>query len=206
MEFTAKMLAGLLQGTVDGDADDADEENERDEHIWMSLTNADYFCGCICDAICSADPDNAETYKNNSDSYRNSIKDLLKEGKDKLDAASGSTIIVADRFPYLYLTKEFGIGYYAAFKGCSAETEASFETIAFLSEKLKEIGSAYVIVTESSDRKLALTVISTAGVECDIAVIDSMQSVTKERISAGTSYIDIMKTNFETLAQVLEKN
>ena len=116
------------------------------------------------------------------------------------NAFGEKTIIVCDRYPFLYLTDEFGIKYYAAFNGCSAESEASFDTIAFLSVKLHELKSPAVFVTESSDKKIARTVISSAGIkDCKIITLDSMQSTTFKQAQKGKNYLDTMRANLEAL-------
>ena len=102
------------------------------------------------------------------------------------------------------MTEDYGLDYHAAFKGCSAESEASFETIRFLSEKLKELGLRYVIITESSDGKLADTVIRDSGTaDCSILVMDSMQSTTLSDYEEGSTYLMIMEENLQVLEKAL---
>lgn len=177
--------------------DDHDEEIENDEHVWLSLNNAIASSNEIARALMEKDESNSSIYMANLIAYIDKLGALRQEYADKF---GGKTIIVCDRFPFLYLTDEFGIKYYAAFNGCSAESEASFETIAFLSVKLSELKSPSVFVTESSDKKIARTVISNTGTkDCKIIALDSMQSTTFKQAQNGANYLDTMRANLEAL-------
>lgn len=192
------------EGMEEENHGDEEKERENDEHIWMSLSNAGYIVSKISAAVSDKDPENAELYGSNAEKYNSDLKALKDEYTGKIADAAGKTIVVADRFPFLYLVKEFGIDYYAAFSGCSAETEASFKTISTLSDKIKEYGLKYVIVTDGSDKRIAETVVSTAGASCEIVSMDSMQAVTLNRINAGYNYLDAMRSALATLLTVLE--
>lgn len=174
-----------------------EEEIENDEHVWLSLNNAIAASNEIARALMEKDESNSSIYMANLVYYVDKLSALKQEYADKF---GGKTILVCDRFPFLYLTDEFGIKYYAAFNGCSAESEASFDTIAFLSVKLRDLTSPSVFVTESSDKKIARTVISNAGAkDCKIIQLDSMQSTTFKQAQNGASYLDIMRANLEAL-------
>ena len=188
-------------------AEDEDEEDgiEYDEHIWLSLKNAELLCQSICDTVCEADPSHSAEYRSNLDSYEEKLGALDAEYTEMAESSASRTILVGDRFPFRYFTEDYGLKYYAAFAGCSSETEASFETVAFLSEKLKESSAPAVLVLENSDKKIARTVIGNAKEPtCDILTMDSMQSVTLRQAFAGVSYINIMQKNLETLQKVLK--
>ena len=115
---------------------DAEEETEVDEHVWLSLRRAQLACAAMRDALCQADPSHAEAYQANYTAYAGQLQALDAEYQTMTETAERSTIVVADRFPFRYLAEDYGLTYYAAFPGCSAETEASFETIVFLSDKV----------------------------------------------------------------------
>ena len=136
-------------------------EIEYDEHVWLSLKAAGVFCTEIEKAIAEKDPDNKDTYEANLKAYKDKIDALDTEYEEAVVSAKNDTLIFADRFPFRYMTEDYGLDYYAAFIGCSAETEASFETISFLASKVDELGIKNVIVIESSDKKIAETVIDT---------------------------------------------
>ena len=162
------------------------EEIEYDEHVWLSLKNA-------------------ETYKANAKNYILELKDLDGQYKEALKNPSEKPLIFCDRFPFRYMTDDYALSYYAAFKGCSTESEASFETIVFLADKVRENDSAYVIKIDNSSEKLADTVIATAKKpSCRIITLDSMQSTTLEDIFKGKTYIGTMKANLEELKKVIQ--
>lgn len=192
---TEELVEGMQKDHEDEHGES--EEEELDEHVWLSLNNAIACSNEIARALMEKDEANASVYMANLVAYVDKLAALKQE---YANAFSEKTIIVCDRFPFRYLTDEFGLKYFAAFAGCSAESEASFDTIAFLSVRLHEQNSEKVFVTESSDKKIARTVVSSSGVkDCKIAVLDSMQSTTLKQANKGANYLDIMKANLEAL-------
>ena len=184
-----------------------EEEIEYDEHVWLSLRNAETLCDVIADGLSKADPDNADTYKANADSYISQLKDLDAQYQKTVDAASVKTLLFGDRFPFRYLTDDYGLSYYAAFVGCSAETEASFETIVFLADKTDELGLNAIMTIENSDGKIAETIRDNTGSKDQkILTLDSMQSTTSKDIAAGATYLSIMNSNLEVLQEALKIN
>ncbi len=121
-----------------------------------------------------------------------------------MDAAALRTVLFGDRFPFRYLVDDYGLSYYAAFVGCSAESEASFETITFLSGKVDELGLHTVMTLEGSDQRIAQTIIAaTRSQSAQIQSMDSMQSTTAQNVKDGTSYLSIMEKNLEALQAAL---
>lgn len=175
-----------------------------DEHIWLSLHNAKVLCGTIANVLCSVDSDNAQKYKQNLNDYLVKIDALNDEYKSTVENAKLNTVLFADRFPFRYLIDDYRINYFAAFAGCSAETEASFKTIQFLSSKLDEFNLPCVLVLENSDKKLAKTIIENSSLKNQtILQMNSMQSVGIDKINAGLSYLEIMKENLQVLQKAL---
>ena len=181
-----------------------EEEAEYDEHVWLSLKNAVIFADAIADSLAEKDPENAEFYKENARNYTEKLTALDGEYQKAVSAAPTKTLLVADRFPFRYLTEDYGLSYYAAFPGCSAETEESFETVAFLSAKADELGLKFIIKTETAATKIAETVIAnTKEKNQEILVLDSMQSVGSKDANNGTTYLSITEKNLETLKKAL---
>ena len=181
-----------------------EEEVEYDEHVWLSLSNASLICDAIADGLSKVDPDNAGTYAENANAYKQKLMTLDSEYKNVVSSATNKTLLFGDRFPFRYLVDDYGLDYYAAFVGCSAETEASFETVAFLSGKVDELGLKSVMTIESSDKKIAETIINnTKTKDQNILTLDSMQSTTSEDVAAGTTYLTIMQSNLEVLKEAL---
>ena len=180
-------------------------EVEYDEHVWLSVKNAKTLCGAISDDLCEIDPDNAETYKANLAAYSEQLDTLDKNLAELAANASNKTLIFGDRFPFRYFVDDYGLDYYAAFVGCSAETEASFETIAFLSGKLDELGNDTVFTMENSDGKIAQAVIDNSTAKNQkIAALDSMQSTTSKQIDEGVTYLSVMQSNYDVLGEALK--
>lgn len=191
------------------DGEVSEEENssdiEYDEHVWLSLTNAAFCAEKITEEICSLDSKNKDFYEKNCADYIGKLNSLDESFREEIKAAKNDTVVVADRFPYKYLMDDYGIKYYAAFPGCSAETEASFEIVVYLAGKLDETGAKYVVVTESSDKKIAETVISnTKNKNQEIIVLNSIQCETQEDFNNGISYYGIMEENLANLLKVIE--
>lgn len=183
----------------------AEEEEEDtpayDEHVWLSLRNAETICTEIEKSLEKLDPDNAEDYKKNLEAYTAELDKLDKEYETAVSSASTKTILFGDRFPFRYLTDDYGLDYYAAFVGCSAETEASFETVAFLAKKVDELGLKYIFTIENSDGKLANTIIeNTRDKDQQVLALNSLQSVTNHE---DEDYLALMRDNLETLKKAL---
>ena len=189
----------------DHEDDEHEEEKEYDEHIWLSLKNASKCVDGIAEAVIKSDPDNADAYRKNTDEYIARINDLDKEYQSAAAAAPVKTLLFADRFPFRYMTDDYGLKYYAAFVGCSAETEASFETIAFLAGKTDELSLDSVIKIEGTDQRIADTVVkSTKKKNQKVLTLNSMQSVTSKDISNGEDYLSVMTENLDVLKKALK--
>ena len=175
-----------------------------DEHIWLSLDNAVILCRVIEEQLSLLDPENAEIYADHLTAYTMKLSELDGEYRRAVDEAYLHTLVFADRFPFIYLTGEYNLDYYAAFPGCSAETEASFETVVLLAGKIDELNLKVVLVTESSDEKLAQTIVkNTVKKNQQILRLDSMQSISLGDIAQGISYLQIMENNLKVLKAAL---
>ncbi len=185
--------------------EEAEDETEYDEHVWLSLRNASLFCEAITEALCTLDPDGRADYEANEAAYLESLSALDSAYQAAVDGARVRTLLFGDRFPFRYLTEDYALNYYAAFVGCSAETEASFETVAFLSDKLNELDLRAVLTIETGDGNLARTIAETSGkANVQLLQLDSMQAVTTEELGAGASYLQIMRDNLDVLRHALE--
>ena len=178
-----------------------DGEEEIDEHVWLSIKNAETVVSAIEAKLAEIDPDNKAEYEKNANDYLAKLDELDKEYKDTLSSIQNKTIIVGDRFPFRYLVNEYGIKYYAAFKGCDAGSEASFETVKFLANKMDELNMTDIFIIDGSKGDLAKTIVdNTKDKNAKVLVLDSMQST---KSSDNASYLDIMKKNLEVLKEVL---
>ncbi len=175
--------------------------DEYDEHIWLSLRKAQTSVDAICEALCEADGVNAGTYRANADAYNLKLGELDGKYEALMKSAVRNTILVADRFPFRYLTEDYGIEYFAAFPGCSAESEASFETMTFLIEKTKELSLPCILIIENSDGKLADTISRETGTK--VLTLGSCQSVTQAQADGGLTYLSVMEGNLKTLTEAL---
>ena len=184
--------------------DENEEEVEYDEHVWLSLNNAIDLTNVLCAEISKIDGGNASVYSKNAEAYTKQLAALDTEFKAAVKSAKKSTVLFGDRFPFRYLTDDYDLNYYAAFLGCSAESEASFETIIFLANKVDELGLNAVLTIEKSDTKIAKTVVnSTKNKNQQILEMDSLQSITTKEIIGGRNYLSAMKKNLEVLKKAL---
>ena len=185
--------------------DGAEEEAEYDEHVWLSLRNAKVLCKAIADDLTEIDTENANTYQENEKAYADKLDELDKKYQETVDSASQKTLLFGDRFPFRYMVDDYGLSYYAAFVGCSAETEASFETITFLAGKTDELGLKNIMTIEKSDQKIAKTIIeNTKEKNQGILTLDSMQSTTSDDAKKGATYFSIMENNLNVLQEALQ--
>lgn len=196
--------AALGEELVEGMQEEEGEEEEEcaiDEHVWLSLENAKTIVGAIEAKLEEIDPDNKGNYEKNANDYIAKLDALDKEYKDTLSNIQDKTILVGDRFPFRYLVNEYGIKYYAAFKGCDAGSEASFETVKFLANKMDELKLSKIFIIDGSKGDLAKTIVdNTKNKNAKILVLDSMQST---KSSDNANYIDVMKKNLEVLKEAL---
>ena len=193
-------------GDEAGEADhDHEEDPELDEHVWLSLKNAKVLCTVIEEALEKVDPDHAGEYQANLDTFTAQLDALDESYQEAAASAQYDTLLFGDRFPFRYLTDDYGLSYYAAFAGCSAETEASFDTIIFLADRMDELELPAILTLEGTDQRIAQTVLQTCGGEKDrkILEMDSMQSVTAKDVEEGASYLQIMEKNLEVLREAL---
>ena len=183
---------------------DHEHEEEADEHVWLSLKNAETLVGAISDALQELDPDNKDTYAANASAYIEKLSALDGAYQSAVDGAARKTVLFGDRFPFRYLADDYGLSYYAAFSGCSAESEASFETVSFLAKKVDELKMPCVLTIEGKNHKLAETIVqSTAGKNQKVLTMDSMQSTTSEDVANGTTYLSAMEQNLSVLKEAL---
>lgn len=190
-----------------GESSEAEEEEgpEYDEHVWLSLRNARELCETIAEDLKSLDSAHASVYDANLKKYEGELDALDQQYQKAVNAAGNKTLLFGDRFPFRYLVDDYGIKYYAAFVGCSAETEASFETVSFLAKKMDELGLKHVMTIEGPDKKIAATVIeNTKDKNQDVLALNSMQSVTTKDIEGGETYLGVMQQNLEVLKKALQ--
>ena len=178
------------------------EEIEYDEHVWLSLKRAQKIVKAITDELVELDPTNAKEYQANAEAYITKLSTLDKSYESTVNTVKDRTWIFADRMPFHYLAKDYGITTYAAFNGCSTETNASFETIVSLAKYADELGIKHIMTIEGSDKKLAKAVIeNTTDKNQDILTLNSLQSVSQSDIDKGLTYYGAMEENLKVLAQ-----
>ena len=190
--------------TVEGmqEEEEDQEEKEYDEHVWLSLKNAKTLVGAISESLQELDPDNKDTYAANADAYGQKLSALDAEYQKAVSAGTYKTLLFGDRFPFRYLVDDYGLSYYAAFAGCSAESEASFETVSFLARKVDEGKLPCVLTIEGKNHKIAETIVqNTAGKNQKILTMDSMQSTTSQDVA--TTYLSLMAKNLDVLKEAL---
>lgn len=177
------------------------DHSEEDEHIWLSIRNAAKITDYLCGVISKIDPENSSFYRNNADKYITELNALDAEYTAVTEDAARKTILFADRFPFRYLVEDYGITYFAAFAGCSSESEASFDTMTFLIDKTNELHLPYVLTIEGSDGSIAKMICEETGAQS--LTLDSCQSVSSADIEQGVSYLGIMKSNLKILLEAL---
>ena len=185
--------------------EDCDHDHTHDEHVWLSLKNAVKAVDAIAKAFGEADSENAEHYIENAKNYTDKLTALDSQYAETVSNATTKTLIFADRFPFIYMTHDYGIEYHAAFSGCSTEVNASFDTTQRLIDAVRSEGVQYVMISDSSTDNppaVASTVANSTGV--GILSLDSCQSITESRITSGVTYLDIMTANLNVLKEALK--
>lgn len=204
--FTGRVYSLMAAETAPGHDHDHHEGEvcQLDEHIWLSPQNALGYCRELADVIAALDPEHSREYLGNAASYLEKLKALDEEYRQVIASCPGDSLIFADRFPFIYLVEDYGLSYYAAFPGCSAETEASFATIIELADKLNELESDALIITEHSSDDIARAIINAAGRD-DVAVyeMNSLQSVSQKDVAGGLTYLGAMEENLRVITKAL---
>lgn len=180
-----------------------DTETENDEHIWLSLTNAQIICKYLCDVIIQKDGESKGIYEKNLKEYTDKLKDLDGQYKSVVADAESDTIILADRHPFRYLFDDYGIKCFAAFPGCSTESDASFSTVLFLANKADELGVANICNIESSNGNISDTVIKNCKQPKGTVTLNSMQNISDKQIADGMTYLSIMEQNLSAIQTAL---
>ena len=186
------------------EADDVEEEPEYDEHIWLSIRNAEVLVKNIAQEIAQLDEKNAKIYEKNAANYIKKLDKLDKQYATIIQNGKYKAILFGDRFPFRYLADDYHLKYYAAFVGCSAETMAGFETVTFLSKKVDELHLPVILTIENSDGRIAESIrTNTCTKNQQILVMNSLQSVTKEQLLDGITYLKVMHENLSVLSEAL---
>ena len=191
-----------MEAEDEHESDEQEEEAEYDEHVWTSPKNAKLIVQGISDALCEADHANAELFKENTTAYLEKLDELDTALQEVVDHAVRTTLVFGDRFPFRYLAVDYGLTYYAAFPGCSSDTEPSAATVAFLIDKVNQENIPVVFYIEFSNGKMADTISeSTNAVKL---LLHSCHNVTAKELEGGVSYLDLMNQNVENLKEALQ--
>ncbi len=209
-----EIVEGMQQTSHDHDHDEDDHDHDdhahdeddhvhshSDEHVWLSLNNAKILVNSLLDEVVKLSPENTDSFTTRAEDYINDLDVLDDKYSSIISGSNRDVLLVADRFPLRYLVDDYDLDYYAAFSGCSAEAEVSFETIKFLTDKVDELGLTSILIMEDSTQDMAQTIInnSTSGNNIEILTFNSMQSITNSDIKDGVSYIEIMRENLEDI-------
>lgn len=190
-----------VEESADGIYNAEDGEPELDEHVWTSPLNAIKISEEICNALCKLDTDNAEAYKTNFAAYKAQLMALDREFRQVIKNSGKHTLVFADRFPMRYFALEYGLDCYAAFPGCSSETEPSAKTVAYLIDRVREDKIPAVLYMEFSNQKMADVICEDTG--CKKLPFYSAHSVSAEQFKQGVSYLDLMRINLNSLKEAL---
>ena len=199
-----EVIEGMEAEEAEPNNGEAEAKPEYDEHVWLSLKNTKTLCSYISSKLAQIDTANADSYAANYDAYAKKLDTLDTQYQETVDSAKYKTVVFGDRFPFRYLVDDYDLAYFAAFVGCSAETEASFETIAFLAGKIDELGLNNVLTIEGAKHKIAEAIIqNTKDKNQTVLTLNSMQATTSKDVANGASYLSIMEANLSVLKDAL---
>ncbi|MBQ6570403.1 MAG: zinc ABC transporter substrate-binding protein [Clostridia bacterium] len=196
------MVEPRLEQYIEGmERENGEDEEEYDEHVWTSVKNCAVIAEEICSAMCKADPANEEYYRANAADIIAGLGELDKTFEEITLNAKRKTLVFAERFPFAYFAADYGLDCYAAFKGCSSETEPSLATISFLTDKVKQSGLPAVFYIEFSTEKVADTICAATGAKK--LLFHSCHNVSRKDFENGVTYIELMRQNAENLREAL---
>jgi zinc transport system substrate-binding protein len=190
---------------VEGMQEEDEEEEEGpayDEHIWTAPENAKLIVRAITDELCAADEANASYYRENAGEYEAGLDELDAAFRDVTANAARKTIVFGDRFPFRYFADAYGLAYYAAFPGCSTETEPSAATVAFLIDKIKEEDIPVVFHIELSNERMADAIGEATGAKP--LLLHACHNISRDDFESGVGYMDLMRANVENLKEALQ--
>ena len=197
----AVRMMDSVQPLEEAHAEHGHEDISYDEHIWTSPVNMRAMLSSVEEALCAADPDGASTYRANAEAYDAQLVQLDQTFRDLVSGAARTELIFADRFPFLYFAREYGLSYVSAFSGCSEEAQPSVQAVAALIDAVEKDGVPVIYVIEMSTGDVARAVAEQTGAE--IVEMHSCQSVTGEEFEAGETYLSLMARNVEALRKGL---
>lgn len=187
----------------DHDSDDeTDDHAEWDEHVWTSPVNAITICEALTEAFIETDDGNADVYKQNALDYIEELKELDASFRKVVENGNRNTLIFGDRFPLRYFVEEYGLEYYAAFPGCSSDTEASAATVAFLIDKVRDENISVVLKIELSSESMASTIAE--DTDTMVLTFNTCHNITRDEFEAGETYVSLMYKNVEVLKEALK--
>ena len=182
-------------------ADSEEEETEYDEHVWTSLINAQIISQKIGDTMSLLDEKNADFYKENTEAYIKSLGELDEKYRAAVEKAENKTLVFGDRFPFRYLFDDYGLNYYAAFPGCSTDSDVSAKTMLFLINKINEEKLPAVYYIEFSARRIADTI--SDETKAEPLLFHSCHTISKSDFENGVTYLSLMEQNLENLKRGL---
>ena len=197
-----ELVEGMEEEAEEESGEEGEEEEvELDEHVWTSPVNAMTIVRKMSETIETLDPDNTDVYEKNASAYISELSDLDKDFLDVVSNAKRKEIIVGDRFPFRYFCDEYGLSYYAAFPGCSTDTQASAKTVAFLIDKVKSDEIPVVFHIELSNEEMCNSIAEATGAKSEL--LNAVHNVSDEDFKNGVTYVSLMKHNVEVLKEAL---
>ncbi|MDD7209423.1 MAG: metal ABC transporter substrate-binding protein [Lachnospiraceae bacterium] len=199
-----EIIKGMKESSHGHGHEHEEEEPEYDEHIWLSVKNARTLVSNISKSIQEIDPEHAKIYQSNTKKYETALQNLDRKFEKTIKNGKYKAVVFGDRFPFRYLTDDYHLTYYAAFVGCSAETMAGFETVTYLADRINTLNLPAILIIENSDGRIAHAIKENTGTKNQkILTMDSLQSVTEEKIESGLTYLGVMEKNQKILKQAL---
>lgn len=183
-----------------GDSSEAEHE-EADEHVWTSPVKAAAITEAVAEKMAEIDPVNAESYRENAEAYVKEILDLDAQYREIAENAERRTIVFGDRFPIRYFAEEYGLEYFAAFAGCSSDSEPSASTLAFLIDKVRQEQIPVVFTIEFSNGNIARAICESTGAVP--RTFNTCHNVTKEQMENGETYVSLMTGNLDAVREAL---
>ena len=199
MDVTENLREEMLEGMEDEEHehDDEDRDEEYDEHVWTSPKNAERIVFAINKALCERDPEHKNGYEERTRQYLEKLSALDEEFEAFSKKAAGRHFVVGDRFPFKYLADEYSLEFYAAFPGCSAQSDANPTTIAFLSEKVRNEKIPVIYKVDLSTGSVARSIADSTGAR--VETLWSCHVISADDFKNGETYLSLMQRNLSAL-------
>jgi manganese/iron transport system substrate-binding protein len=189
--------ATLSDGIVPMSISSGEYDGKPNPHAWMGLENALIYVDNIRDAFVKHDPDNAEIYRSNAESYKAEITGALAPLREAILAVPAEQRwLVSCEGAFSYLTRDFEMQELYLWP-INADAQGTPQQVRRVIDTVRENNIPAVFCESTVSQAPAQQVARETG--ADYAGVLYVDSLT-EADGAVPTYIDLLRVTTETIA------